>query len=420
MLNKGEDAMMEVQHHHPICMGLMGLMLCIAVSCSSTTDGSETSALDVGSEEGQGGASSDASSTTDRVSSEDASPTEDTQPEDTDPVFEDTDEPPPTDTANPPDPEDTQPPPQDTAPPEDVDEPDPITEGCRGYATRYWDCCKAHCGWEANVHPSTEPLQSCNAANMSLGSNTNATSSCQALEPNSAYTCFNMAPWSVSETLSYGFAAVPVEGDVCGRCYQLDFDGSGHHNPTDPGASMLSTKTMIVQATNVGYDVAGRQFDLLIPGGGVGLFDACSYQWGVDTSELGATYGGFLTACQQQHNDRQARESCVLARCEAVFGAPEFAELRAACHWFVAWFHIADNPNLTYREVACPAALVERSGIDRRPLNDLQLCHDQDDPPDDTCTPQQMAECDCSWTDGGRNCGNDDGSCCYAACCNNR
>ena len=51
------------------------------------------------------------------------------------------------------------------------------------------------------------------------------------------------------------------------------------------------------------YDVDGHQFDLNFPGGGVGQFDACTYEWdlkgrGYDTSDLGAQYGGFLTTCQ--------------------------------------------------------------------------------------------------------------------------
>jgi hypothetical protein len=52
---------------------------------------------------------------------------------------------------------------------------------------------------------------------------------------------------------------------------------------------------MIVKLTNTGSDVACNQFDLMIPGGGVGLFNACSRQWG--TNDLGGQYGGFLAAC---------------------------------------------------------------------------------------------------------------------------
>lgn len=37
---------------------------------------------------------------------------------------------------------------------------------------------------------------------------------------------------------------------------------------------------MIVQATNTGGDLGGNQFDLMIPGGGEGIFDGCTPQYG--------------------------------------------------------------------------------------------------------------------------------------------
>lgn len=285
---------------------------------------------------------------------------------------------------------------------------------CEGYATRYWDCCKAHCGWPANVNPATEPLRSCDKDDASLGANYTVPSACQALADDSAYTCYDMAPWAVDDQLAYGFAAVPASGDICGRCYRLDFDGTGHHNAQDPGSVALAGKTMIVQATNIGFDVGGGQFDILIPGGGVGLFDACSFQWDVDTAELGATYGGFMTHCQQQvGGDHQQLKQCVLARCAAVFDEPGLAELAAGCAWYVNWYEVADNPNLRYQEVPCPPALVARSGIDRGPLADVGACEGGGG----ACTQEQKDRCDCGWTDGGKNCGQDDGSCCWTACC---
>lgn len=30
-----------------------------------------------------------------------------------------------------------------------------------GYATRYWDCCKPHCGWSGNIS-SGKPMKTCN------------------------------------------------------------------------------------------------------------------------------------------------------------------------------------------------------------------------------------------------------------------
>jgi hypothetical protein len=52
----------------------------------------------------------------------------------------------------------------------------------------------------------------------------------------------------------------------------------------------------------------------------------------------------------------------VRAACADVFG--DFPELRAGCDWYVDWLSLADNPNLVYREVDCPAELIDRSGLD--------------------------------------------------------
>jgi hypothetical protein len=235
----------------------------------------------------------------------------------------------------------------------------PIQTGCNGYATRFWDCCKPHCGWSGNVPSGVSPLLSCNAQNQTLSS-TNVQSACSG---GTAHTCYGLAPFEVSDTLSFGYAATS-SGDVCGKCYQLQFTGASHNAGNDPGSQALAGKTMIVQAINIGGDVGGGQFDLLIPGGGVGAFNACSAQWGVSNSELGAQYGGFLTACKSAGN-HQAVKACVMNRCDSVFGSRGLTDLQQGCHWFADWFEAADNPALKYKEVACPAALTSESGMNR-------------------------------------------------------
>ena len=239
---------------------------------------------------------------------------------------------------------------------------------CSGYATRFWDCCKPHCGWNGNVPGGVAPMRTCSKSDAPLSS-PETTSSC---DGGDAHTCQGMAPWAVSENLSYGFAATQ-SGDVCGRCYQLDFTGTGH-NGSNPGVGALAGKTMIVQTINVGFDVGGGQFDIMIPGGGVGAFNACSSQWGVSTEELGAQYGGFMSACEQQLGYSAAPEaykSCVSAKCTSVFGARGLSDLEAGCQWYVEWFGAADNPNLNYKEVSCPAELTNLSGMSRGSLNDI-------------------------------------------------
>jgi hypothetical protein len=237
----------------------------------------------------------------------------------------------------------------------------PLTNGCDGYATRYWDCCKPHCGWSSNS-PSGA-LASCDASDNSLGSS-DAANSC---EGGPAYLCHSNAPWAVSDTLAYGFTAVAAftGADVCGKCFQLDFTG-GSQAGSDPGSAALLGKSMIVQAINIGGDVGSGQFDIAIPGGGVGAYNACSTQWSASASELGATYGGFLDDCKHQSDasDLAALKNCVKQKCASVFDAKGLTELAAGCRWFVDWFQAADNPKLKYAQVACPDELMNR-GIHR-------------------------------------------------------
>jgi hypothetical protein len=176
-------------------------------------------------------------------------------------------------------------------------------------------------------------------------SNHDARSACSG---GNAFMCWDYVPWSVSSTLSYGFAAL-ADAD-CGRCYHLQFTGSSH-NGDSSGASTLSGKHMIVQIINTG-GLQDNQFDLLIPGGGVGDFDACSTQWGA--SDLGAQYGGFLLGCGGD-------TGCVRRMCEDVFSGK--SQLMAGCEWFLDWFGAADNPDLEYEQVSCPSAITSVSGM---------------------------------------------------------
>jgi hypothetical protein len=214
-----------------------------------------------------------------------------------------------------------------------------------------------------------KPIQSCGTRNELLN-DVNASSSCS---NGNAHTCYNLSPWVVSSTLAFGFAATQ-SGDVCGRCYQLQFTGSSHNSNNDPGSQALSGKTMIVQAINIGGDVSGGQFDILVPGGGVGLFNACSKQWGVTTQELGAQYGGMLRACKDSIGFNATKEqykSCLAQKCDSVFGSRGLTDLQAGCKFYADWFEAADNPALKYKEVACPAEIIAKTGMDRRPVNDI-------------------------------------------------
>jgi len=225
-------------------------------------------------------------------------------------------------------------------------QPPPITNGSSGFATRYWDCCKPSCGWSANANG--KPTHTCGKD----GSSTVGNDTQSACSGGGGYMCYWGAPWSVSDTLSYGFAA--YNGVDCGTCFQIQFTGKGQYNDKDPGSVALNGKTMIVQVINIG-GIAANQFDLLIPGGGVGANNACtggSAQW--SGANIGDTNGGMLTTCKDSG-------SCVSQMCQAAFGS--MPQLLAGCNWVSGWFAAADNPQMVYQKTTCPPEISAKSGM---------------------------------------------------------
>ena len=106
---------------------------------------------------------------------------------------------------------------------------------------------------------------------------------------------------------------------------------------------------MIVKVTNTGGDVAGNQFDLMIPGGGVGANpNTCPQQWGVSSEALGPPAGGFLSGCAGDHAEKK---ECVHQKCDLL----PAGDARDGCLWFVNWLQVADNPNFRYEPIDCPA-----------------------------------------------------------------
>lgn len=124
-----------------------------------------------------------------------------------------------------------------------------------GTTTRYWDCCKPSCAWpgKTTLAAGSNPVGTCDANDSELA-DYNTPSAC---DGGSAYMCSNESPWAVSESLSYGYAAVNIEGGTeaswCCACYELTFT-----------SGPVAGKQMIVQATNTGGDLGGNQFDLAV------------------------------------------------------------------------------------------------------------------------------------------------------------
>lgn len=207
----------------------------------------------------------------------------------------------------------------------------PNVSGSEGFATRYWDCCQTHCAQSGGG-------KKCGRDGVSgTGDSKSACSG------GGSFACYSEAPRAVSKCLAYGHIA--KSNANCGACYRIQFTGEGQHKATDPGSMRIKGKQMIVKVTNTGGDVAGSQFDLMVPGGGTGKFNACSTQWG--TSDLGKQYGGYLSDCTGTH---EAKKECVRKKCMNI----PAGDAREGCIWFVDWFEVADNPKFTSQSTNCP------------------------------------------------------------------
>ena len=268
----------------------------------------------------------------------------------------------------------------------------------RGWNTRYWDACKPHCAWISNGEEgktdttSEESYQkgmttarNCNIHDVevptfTVGSGANVywfgyegtNNACGNAKGKGVFTCTDMAPIAVNDTLSYGYVAGTADGK-CGKCFHLQYDGSfkdasGNNAPKETHKA-LKGKHMIVMASNIGHDVgAGTgdlpagQFDLMVPGGGVGAFDALSVQVNGANVNWGAGFGGFLTECQSKNgydNTLAVYQQCVRDMCDAAFANAGFPNLLRGCHWFADWFMAADNPTYYIEEVECPQYLID-------------------------------------------------------------
>ena len=127
-----------------------------------------------------------------------------------------------------------------------------------GFASRYWDCCKPSCSWKENAGDNT--ATQCDAS-MNKIDDLSAKSMC---EGGPATTCLSQIPMVVNDNLAYAFAACPGNGpNVCGKCFELSFTGSGKYE-SKINHQKLSGKKLIVMASNIGYDVAGGQFDVMM------------------------------------------------------------------------------------------------------------------------------------------------------------
>lgn len=180
----------------------------------------------------------------------------------------------------------------------------------------------------------SQPVDTCGKDGTSrVASNDTVKSSC---DGGDGYMCYDQSPWAVNDNLAYGFAAAAVpagEKGACCACYNLTFT-----------SGPVNGKNMVVQVTNTGGDLGSNQFDLAIPGGGVGIYNGCTKQSGAPADGWGSRYGGVSSAseCSQLPSG-----------------------LQAGCKWRFEWFQNADNPSISFNQVTCPSELLAKTNCKR-------------------------------------------------------
>lgn len=268
---------------------------------------------------------------------------------------------------------------------------DILSNNQTGWNSRYWDACKPHCAWisdgqEGKTDTTTQEsyvkgmttARNCNIHDVEVPTFTlghavseywmgyeGTTNACGG-GAKGVFTCTDMAPIAVNENLSYAYVAGPGSATTCGKCFHLQYDGSfkdasGNNAPKETHKA-LKGKHIIVMTSNIGHDVERGQFDLMVPGGGVGAFDALSTQVNGAGINWGAGFGGFLTECQSKNgydNKLEVYQQCVKDMCDAAFGNAGLPNLLRGCHWFADWYMAADNPTYHWEEVECPQYLLD-------------------------------------------------------------
>lgn len=225
-----------------------------------------------------------------------------------------------------------------------------------GFASRYWDCCKPSCSWAENAGGNM--ARQCD----NKGNRINDPGSQSMCQNGPAGTCVSQVPFTVDGCTTYGFAfaAVPAsQGGKCGHCYELTFTGEGHYNSTNANTKKLKTegKKLIVMASNIGGDVEPGQFDVMIPGGGFGIFDGCSSKMGWGSQ--GERYGGLLSECEKENNYNAGKyKTCLTNKCNASFSSDPVA--KEGCLFLANWMNSAGNPEHTFKEVECPDVLKQK------------------------------------------------------------
>ncbi|WP_298770211.1 glycosyl hydrolase family 5 [uncultured Fibrobacter sp.] len=256
-----------------------------------------------------------------------------------------------------------------------------LTDGDSGFAAAYWDACSPNCtDPELLKRFGTDPYKdsygaprTCSVHSYEIPAYTlskdgitgvyaAAINACDSKNPSQgAFTCTDMAPIAVNDTLAYGFAAAYSQKELlCGKCLHIQFTGDAKYTESQATKS-IKGKHMIVMILAQGSDGYNTQVDLMIPGSGMGIHSEVLPQMVPNNNtEWGDAYGGFTTECYNSlgFENAQIIQECIREKCQIAFDGED--NLLAGCLWSANWFNGANMPMHRIEEVECPQYLVDK------------------------------------------------------------
>ncbi|KAJ8967913.1 hypothetical protein NQ317_018834 [Molorchus minor] len=196
-----------------------------------------------------------------------------------------------------------------------------------------WDCCKPACA-EPSIAKLDPPVESCEADGVTR-TDPLGVSGCEG----GRYVVYlYRSTLVVNSTFALGYSGASfadgggLDSSLCCACFLLEYSGT-------------LGKKFVVQVINEGSDYSQNQFDLVFPGGGVGLMDTgCTRQWGAPVGGWGEQYGGVTS-----------EEECS--------ELPE--ELQEYCLFRWQFLEDVSNENITFTQVKCPDELTAHTGCIR-------------------------------------------------------
>ncbi|CAF1410706.1 unnamed protein product [Adineta ricciae] len=206
-----------------------------------------------------------------------------------------------------------------------------------------WTCQFPTCSRKANILRRVNPVNTCREDGRTIAGIRQIFKIGNLEIPgyDPAYMCSDQQPWSINDSLAYGFGSMYFESstdiDFCCICYRLNFVDD-----------LFKDKTMLVQM--ISHEPRTSKYhqyiELFVPGS-EDRYEECGRQWMLAKRDY------------KFPSKTLSREQC--------FNLPE--PIQNGCLFKFDWLKNVQKPNITYTKIQCPKELTDKSGCSQGTVN---------------------------------------------------